>query len=524
MNNQWDWSLPTPYLGINAYRGRNQVDPISGVHTPPDEPNGFESWSFMDSRAPVSKRCIFRPITWRTSLQQFWIKTQSANAGTITVTSPNGGETWQRGTSHTVRWSYTGSPGSTVKIVLLKGGAEVGTIIGSTSIGSSGTGSYTWPVSSTGTTGSDYKVRVQSISQPPSQDTSNNVFTLTPAGTTPTITVTSPNGGETWQRGTSHTVRWSYTGSPGSTVKIVLLKGGAEVGTIIGSTSTGSSGTGSYTWPVSSTGTTGSDYKVRVQSISQPPSQDTSNNVFTLTPAGTTPTITVTSPNGGETWQRGTSHTVRWSYTGSPGSTVKIVLLKGGAEVGTIIGSTSIGSSGTGSYTWPVSSTGTTGSDYKVRVQSINQPTIQDTSNNIFTITPQGPFITVISPNGGETWQRGTSHMITWNYNGLPDTNDVKIVLLKAGVEVGTIASSASTGDYYTWEINPSGTTGSDYQVGLQSISKPYVKDVSNTYFTITPAEHRALSRLLPRMVDKPGNEERLMRSPGLTRAVAGRP
>ena len=58
--------------------------------------------------------------------------------------------------------------------------------------------------------------------------------------------------------------------------------------------------------------------------------------------------------------------------------------------------------------------------------------------------------------------------------------------------KLALIASSASTGDYYTWEINPSGTTGSDYQVGLQSISKPYVKDVSNTYFTITPAEHRA--------------------------------
>ena len=68
--------------------------------------------------------------------------------------------------------------------------------------------------------------------------------------------------------------------------------------------------------------------------------------------------LTVTSPNGGESWQRGTSHTVTWSYTGSPGSTVKIMLLKAGAEVGTIIASTSIGSSGTGSYTWPISSTG----------------------------------------------------------------------------------------------------------------------------------------------------------------------
>ena len=29
------------------------------------------------------------------------------------------------------------------------------------------------------------------------------------------------------------------------------------------------------------------------------------------------PSIAVTAPNGGETWQRGTSHTVTWDYTGS---------------------------------------------------------------------------------------------------------------------------------------------------------------------------------------------------------------
>jgi len=204
------------------------------------------------------------------------------------------------------------------------------------------------------------------------------------------ITVTTPNGGETWQRGTSQTVRWSYTGSPGSTVKVVLVKGSTEVGTISASTSIGSSGTGSYTWPIDPSGTTGSDYKISVQSISQPAVKDVSNNYFTLSAVGsttTTPSITVTTPNGGETWKRGTSQTVRWSYTGSPGSTVKVVLVKGSTEVGTISASTSIGSGGTGSYTWPIDPSGTTGSDYKVSVQSISQPAVKDVSNNYFTLT-----------------------------------------------------------------------------------------------------------------------------------------
>ena len=307
----------------------------------------------------------------------------------ITVTAPNGGETWQRGTTQTVSWSYTGSPGSAVKIVLLKAGVEVGTIIASTSIGSSGTGSYSWPIASSGTTGSDYKVSVQSISQPTVNDTSTSYFTINAAPPATAITVTAPNGGETWQRGTTKTISWSYTGSPGSTVKIVLLKAGVEVGTIIASTSIGSSGTGSYSWPIASSGTTGSDYKVSVQSISLPTVNDTSTSYFTINAAeATSPaSITITAPNGGETWKRGTTQTIRWSYTGSPGSTVKIVLLKAGVEVGTIIASTSTGSSGTGSYSWPIASTGTTGSDYKVSVQSISLPTVKDTSNSNFNLT-----------------------------------------------------------------------------------------------------------------------------------------
>jgi hypothetical protein len=66
------------------------------------------------------------------------------------------------------------------------------------------------------------------------------------------------------------------------------------------------------------------------------------------------------------------------------------MLLKADTEIGTIKDSTSIGSNGSGSYTWAIASdsTGLTGSDFKVSIQSISQPTVKDTSNNNFTITP----------------------------------------------------------------------------------------------------------------------------------------
>jgi hypothetical protein len=311
--------------------------------------------------------------------------TTPSSSSSITLTSPNGGESWQRGTLHTVTWNYLGDPGSAVKIAVTKAGTEVGTIAASAPLGSGGKGSYSWTVSPTGSTGSDYKVSVQSISKPTIKDLSNNYFTLTPAGAvTPSVSVTSPNGGESWVRGSSHTITWSSSGTVGSNVKIEVLKAGVVVQTLSASTPND----GSFSWTVSTGLATGSDYRIRITSTST--YTDSSNSNFTITTGTTTPTtpsLTVTSPNGGEVWYKYTTHAITWSYAGSPGPTVKIVLLKGGTQISTIAGSVPVGSSGKGSYSWFVPTNLVSGSDYKVSVQSVSQPTIQDSGNANFKIS-----------------------------------------------------------------------------------------------------------------------------------------
>jgi hypothetical protein len=193
-----------------------------------------------------------------------------------------------------------------------------------------------------------------------------------------TLTVNSPNGGEVWAPGSTHTITWTQTGAIilGSTVKIELLKAGVVVGTM----SSSAPNTGSYSWAIWSGRTPGSDYKVRITSGSL---IDTSNGYFTIgTGGGTTPTITVTSPNGGESWAHGTTHTITWTSTGSPGANVKIELLKAGASVGTAVASTP----NDGSFSWTISSTRPAGTDYKIRVSSTTT-SASDTSNNNFIIT-----------------------------------------------------------------------------------------------------------------------------------------
>ena len=310
----------------------------------------------------------------------------------ITVTAPNGADTWMRGTTKTVTWDYTGNPGSTMKIVLMKGTTEVGTIKDSTSIGSGGKGSYTWPISASGTTGSDYKVSVQSISQPTIKDTSDNYFAIS-SGTSSTpsptpspssspsssITVTSPDRGETLKKGNSPQITWEYTGSPGSAVKIGPAEGKqCEPDAVCLHLQR------RYLHQLDhplyfciGDGLSYSDYQVQTNTAIT----DTSNNYFTIT-SGTsstpspTPTpspsssITVTSPDRGETLKKGTSPQITWEYTGSPGSAVKIELLKGSSVSQTLSASTS----NDGTFTsWTIPSTLASGTDYRIRITSTDQ-------------------------------------------------------------------------------------------------------------------------------------------------------
>jgi plastocyanin len=186
------------------------------------------------------------------------------------------------------------------------------------------------------------------------------------------ITVTSPNGGENWIRGTTRTITWSHTGSPGSNVKIELLKGGILNRVI----TSGTPNDGSYSWAIPSTQVLGTDYKVKITSTSNSIYTDTSNSNFII--AG----INVISPNGGENWQHGTTNTIKWSYTGNPGLSVKIELLKGGTLNRVITSSTP----NDGSYSWAIPIGQTLGSDYKVRITSTTNSLYKDISNNYFRI------------------------------------------------------------------------------------------------------------------------------------------
>jgi len=190
------------------------------------------------------------------------------------------------------------------------------------------------------------------------------------------------------------------------------------------------------------------------------------------------PFITVNSPNGGETWQMGSTYEITWNDNIS--ENVKIELYKSGSFNRTIKSSTA----SDGSYSWPIPTDLTESSSYKVKVTSTNNSSVNDQSNNYFTIEeePSADYITVTSPNGGETWQMGSTHNITWNDN---ISENVKIELYKSGSFNRTIKSTTESDGSYDWNIPTDLTESSSYKIKITSTSNSSVHDYSDSYFTI---------------------------------------
>jgi uncharacterized protein (DUF362 family) len=204
------------------------------------------------------------------------------------------------------------------------------------------------------------------------------------AGPPDSLVLTSPNGGQSWARGSRQTVTWGCEGSPGSNLKILLLKGGLIKLTL---SSSAPLAAGSFTWKVPSDLPRGNNYTIRIVSRQKATLSDASDGPFSIAMAPPGTSLALTSPVGGESWQRGTSQNIAWTYVGQPGAAVRIVLLKSGSVDRVIAAAAPAGETGTGSFAWPIPANLARGSDYRIRVQSVLYPDCRTQSARNFAIT-----------------------------------------------------------------------------------------------------------------------------------------
>jgi hypothetical protein len=162
------------------------------------------------------------------------------------------------------------------------------------------------------------------------EDESDGNFTIAD-GEAPDVTVTAPNGGETWAIDSFFDITWTATDNIGVTSIDILLSsdGGATYPHTI---ATGEANDGVYSWQVDVAPTTQARVKVIAYDAATNSGEDESDGNFTIAD-GEAPEVTVTAPNGGETWPIDSFFDITWTATDNIGVTsISIVLsVDGGA-------------------------------------------------------------------------------------------------------------------------------------------------------------------------------------------------
>jgi len=353
----------------------------------------------------------------------------------ITVTSPNGGENWEAGSSQTLTWSSVGITGNLNILISRNGGTSWTTIFTNTP----NDGKQAWTV--TGPATVQAIIKVASVTSPTVSDTSNANFSIVQA-----ITVTSPHGGENWVVGSTQNITWSSVGFTGNVNISISRNSGTTWSTIISNMPDD----GSQVWKVTGTATT--QAKIKVASVSTPIVFDISDANISIIP----PTLTVTSPNGGENWEAGSSQALTWSSVGITGNLNILISRNGGTSWTTIFTNTP----NDGTQIWTVTGTATT--QGRIKVVSVTSPTVFDISTANFNIIPT---LTVTSPNGGENWSAGSARSITWKSSGV--TGYVNIQLSRDGGTNWTTIISNTTNDC------------SQGRIKVVSVTSPTVFDIS---------------------------------------------
>ncbi len=102
----------------------------------------------------------------------------------------------------------------------------------------------------------------------------------------------------------------------------------------------------------------------------------------------------------------------------------------------------------------------------------------------LFVVPTSGTSIALTSPNGGESWQAGDTHNITWTQRELSGT--ATLTLYKGGAKAADIGTVSVMAETYEWTIPRTTAAGTDYRV---RITQGSAVDESDATFSIAGAD-----------------------------------
>jgi hypothetical protein len=390
----------------------------------------------------------------------------------LTITSPNGGESFSPNALHPITWTTKGSVGNVSIQYSINGGTTwswLYDVSGTASNYLANTGSFNWIVPGNLSVSSKCLVRIYEYYKNCMLDYSDAFFSI---DNNSNISITAPTANNTLFTGKSYYISWTSFNIPGNYVTLdYSVDNGASWKTIVDSTYSYANGT-SYNWTVPNTPTT--QGILRVSATRNKTIKDQMN--FKIA----TPLLTILTPNGGENWRQGEVKNISWKTEGlETTSNLKIEFsTNNGKKWNTLVASYK----NSGSYLWTIADSIPSSSTCFVKVSSLDFSTCKDSNDLAFSIIK--PVVGVIVPNNGETWYVGESKSIQWN--SLGGSGNVKIELStdKGSTWNNVIASTPNTGFYY-WTIPSATPPSATCLIKISDEVNPLIKDSSDVVFTI---------------------------------------
>lgn len=267
------------------------------------------------------------------------------------------------------------------------------------------------------------------------------------------ITVTAPAAGENVEIGAVKPVTWTFAGLASTTkVRIVLWRNGSSLGTVAEDLAIGSNGKGSYGWNAGSCAggpaVAGGGYRIRVRTMDNAVSAF--GGIFSLNdkPGNTTiyppplkgipqlgvsghPCLVVTAPKKNDSCDPGNTIYVKWSHAPGQDANVSITLQRLGKGAMLLHGVTVAASTpNSGSFSWNPPSPLPAPGPCKLRIRTLDGKC--EALSDEFMIAEVGG-IELLSPLGGEAWENGSSHPVTWKRLGNVQTVAIELSRIANG-------------------------------------------------------------------------------------------
>lgn len=408
-------TIPHVRLELSSDGFKNDIQTIAATH----KNDGYFPWKIPNIVNPslqVRVSDVRNPKIFDASQKTFKI------VGGLQIYYPEGGETWPVGSRQRIQWETEGD------IPQVRLDYSTDNFVTSMPITRKlvNSGFYEWDVPDLA--GKTVKFRVIDAREP-------TVFSETTFGINirGELQLKNPVGAVAWRVGSQQTLAWQTVG----TIPNVNIEYSLDDFRTIEPIATGIANTGKFLWTVPSVDT--QNLKIRVANSTDPQVEAVSTEGLQVVGK-----LELTRPRGNEIWIVGSDQQITWNSMG----TIDQVRLEYSTDNFRSVNPIIVSLPNQGQYSWKVPDD--ISKEARVRVVDVSNPSVFFEQGRAFEI--RGALV-LNSPTGGEIWNIGDRHLISWKTQGTIPQVRLEYSMNDFQGDIQQIAPIVANKGSFYWEL-----------------------------------------------------------------------